>query len=347
MIFTEGFGSWNLNQTAPIMTKWDGGTGGHTEFEFYYGYTKIPGRFSKTCIALNYDNSLYYAPFKDVGSDAHYIIGMAIKKISTSSTSRQLFGTLNGSSRVLSMVLGVDSKIVVKVGTTDMTTINYPIKTNRWNYIEVEHKLHASTGILKVWINEVLVYSFTGNTLGSTSFSNITRFDIWNTVGGSGAAIAIDDLYYLTSNGSTLPWGDTHIKEFQGTSDISNSGWTLSAGTDLFDVINKPFNAAGTPTLTASALNSKFLVDCSDVVGGTSAIVKAVAFNIRAIKSDAGAKNLSGLFKIGATEYLGTDTPLTASDDLIYDPFLLSPATGIGWTKAEVEAMSFGAKVTL
>lgn len=346
MIFTEGFGKWLLDDITPILAKWDGGNGSLSTQDSAR-YDKIPGRFSSTCIAKIQSYSISYSPKKVVTTDSHYILGMAFKIYGSAPTNAaQMFGTLNGTSRVLSLVMGTDSKIAVMVGTTTLTTLSNIFKANRWSYIEVEHYLHATSGVINIWVNETLVYTFTGDTRGSTSFTNITAFDLWDTL-NSGSSIAIDDLYYLTSTGLTLPWGDTHVKEFNPTSDVSNSGFTLSTGTDLYATINKPFTTATTPNVSASVVDSQFLVDTTDVIGSATANVKLVAFNIRAIKSDAGARNLAGVFHIGSTDYVGTDTPLSAVDDLIYDPFLLSPATGIAWTKAEVEAMSFGAKVTV
>jgi hypothetical protein len=335
MIFTDGFAG---AQTNPLYfdLKYDSRGG----FIDIVGFTVIPGRFSRTCLYKN-GGATGYA-IKNIPNDVHYIMGVAIYPFYNRSE-QQIFGTLNGATRMASVTLNDSGNLRFKIGTTLKYIHTVKLRGAKWVYVEIEHKVDATSGVFKVWINDQLVFNQTSGDTRNGTLNSVTAFDIWDSL-TAGAAVALDDLYYTTSNGLTARWGDTHIREFFPTSDDSNTGWTLSTGTIVFDIVDNIPTTEGTPNMTATAVNSQFLVGSSENVPN-GASIKSVAFNSRIAKNDVGAKDVAGVVKIGATTYQGATLPLSAVDDWLYDPLLLSPATSAAWTVGEVNAMKFGMKV--
>lgn len=344
MIFTEGFNRSVIGDNTHWNLKWNG-VRSNLSGPNSSNMAIVPGRFSGNCLAWTTGNQ-YWGPSLTIPSDSHYILGMAIQPTAVGSSQTRFFGTYTGTSTRMAVVMSSTGVLQVKLGTTTMYTAPQALPLSQWFYIEVEHSIASSGGLLNVWINDVLVCTFTGDTTGGVAGTTIDNFRPWDSLWIDYMAFcAIDDLYYITSSGSTPRWTDTHVKEFSASADASNSGWTLSVGSDIYTILDNDSSSTGTPNLVATTVGSKFLVDTADVVAA-SVTIHAVAVNTRASKSDAGAKNGVNVLNISATDYLGTDAALVASDGFVYDAFALNPATSAAWTKSDVEALKFGFKVT-
>lgn len=191
-------------------------------------------------------------------------------------------------------------------------------------------KMHATLGVFGRYHNTVLDGQLSGNTI-LTAGTAINRIEIALGIGQttfSEIIIADEDTRGMrlqrcepTSNGANTAWTGVF-------SDVDETGITDS---DL---------------ISSASANQIETYGCGDIHSSMSAFaVKAVAVSARARKGGTGPQNLQAATRIGATNYFTSNlSALNTAFAAVQGIWAVSPATGIAWTQAEVNAAEFGLK---
>jgi len=217
------------------------------------------------------------------------------------------------------------------------------LSLNVWYYVEGRVVIDNSAGVFEVRIDGVPELNLTGvDTRNDGSLSTADRIRL---PGGASNVTewSCDDLYINDTTGSvnTGYSGDIRIKSYFPNADGSNSGMSLSTGSNHSALVDeRPPNTTdyiyGTGTTETDSLNIPNTVDVTTV--------QAVSVWLYAQKSDAGAGNIAHVLKSGGTTDIGSDTALSTGWTYYSKIYNQNPNGPANWTPAAVDAMEIGAK---
>lgn len=122
-------------------------------------------------------------------------------------------------------------------GTVLATTATGLIAINTWNYLELQAKLHDTTGFVTLRLNGTQVATATN--VDTKNAGTKTTFDSVQLAGATGIADTFDDLYLITGADGT----------FQG---VQRYGSTVSVLHEPFDNLSAWTIPAGSPTITGA-----------------------------------------------------------------------------------------------
>lgn len=201
--------------------------------------------------------------------------------------------------------------------------------------VDIHYRVHPSTGFIRVYLDQVLYFSFFGNTaIASSSGVN---------------AIVLQSLAINTNVGAR-----THYSEILVSDETTVHSRVITRPLAAFGDVNAwtgvitNINAGDSPDTT-------FISDSTpgDTVTMSSAalapapllgeVISRVALHYRAnFESGSPVTRIAPVARISGTNYIGT-TQLLLSTVAPYRHVLdLSPATGSAWTIAEVNALQLG-----
>jgi len=249
---------------------------------------------------------------------------------SPSATAQSCFVVTTGG--VLQWRRGSSSGTILGTGTTVLSN-------GVWYYIEGRLKVHDTTGIAEAKINGTSELNLTSqDTRNDASNATIDRFLV-----ADSNLVYLDDIYMNDTSGSvnTAYSGDIRITGYIPNADGSNSGMTLSTGSNHYAVVDeRPPNttdyAYGTGTTETDTLN----------IPATSGVntVQAATLWLYAQKSDAGAGNIAHVVKSSGTTDTGSDIALSSTwayYSKIYDQ---DPNGPTNWTASAIDSLEIGAK---
>ena len=232
----------------------------------------------------------------------------------------------------------------VRRGTSSILgTSSNAMSVNSWYYIEMEVTINDSTGAVEVRRNGVEEIKLTGVDTKYTSLSGANGFRLYG--GTSSTRVLIDDLYVCDATGTTNNsfLGDVRVDTLFPTADGANTDFTPLAGSNYENVdeddpdgdtsYNSSNTATDKDTFPVTALSSM----AGDIFG--------VQVNNTARKDDAGAQNLKGAVKVGATVYTDSAQVLLDSYDDKRSIFEENPGTSAAWDQAGINAAEFGYEV--
>lgn len=222
--------------------------------------------------------------------------------------------------------------------------------SGRWNWLEVRMKVHPTTGVAEVWLNNQQVLSYSGNTKNSAA----TTANSMNCIFQGGMAYASganllyqDDFYFLDTTGSA-PWntrlGDVRIANIVPVADVpgANTG-TQTTGTTHFGVVDElPPNTTDYIMLPGAAGNlERFRASNLTSIPTT---VFGVQLCSRLQKSDAGTANIQLQLIANGSNFVANTNTLTTSTSWIVQTgaLTLNPETGQSWTTANISGMQIG-----
>lgn len=225
-----------------------------------------------------------------------------------------------------------------------------------WHYMEVYYK-SGPTQELKVWVNGELVLAMAGTDLQSyhsgQSSSNVLDNTIYQVGHGVEAytswstGLTIDDIYIasvIPGTGQSL--GDLRVEPIRATSSDIVTGFTTFNAINAVDAVADDAPAGDTTYLQADGIGSKAIFDSTDALRSTPKDIYAFAVTGTARKSDLGTRTIDNCVKLNGTEYYsGNPEYLAAELTSFQRVWTVNPQTGTEWTRAQVEAARFGAKV--
>lgn len=220
---------------------------------------------------------------------------------------------------------------------------------NLMNTVEVA--FDKTTGIVTVWINNSFVGSATLTTNAASDLgAGIMFAEITNFAAVSGVARwpgYVTDLYIVDNTGAapTSRLGKVKVVTRVPTGDAAVT-WNKPGAA--------PTNASVAATIPPTSGNY-----LSGVAVGDTDLYSAGAFNFSneaiiatavvtsGYKTDVTGNDLAATLKIGATVYEGAKVtlPVSATFKTTQTIFTLNPATGLKFTKAELDAANFGMRV--
>lgn len=226
------------------------------------------------------------------------------------------------------------------------TSKNKVIHPQEWNYIEIKFKLHASSGLVEVRVNTVVVVSYVGPTTHMTVTPILGLPIGWDTIAYNGF--------------SNLQYDDRYILDDVGTDNIDylgnvrvNTQLTVGAGDltqmSVFGAANN-WDAVNEFVLTDAEYVYTSTIGNSDLYAMNPSITAQNIFGVQVVgawrQDDATQMRGQSLIKTHGTVYEGALTNELAQTYHYYrDVYDLNPNTGVGWTAAELNAIQAGQKL--
>ena len=338
LLFVDGFDHYG---TSDLSKKWVN-VGGSEQIASTSGR-----RGGGALYAASYGQSID----KVITSSGTVIIGVAFKSATFNTGYPALF-TLKESATVhLTVMYNAASKIEIRRGNTGGTllaTSTSAYTLSAWNYFELKAKIDSTTGMTEVHINGVVD---SGLTLTGANTRNGGTSGVISTVqlgqsGGAGAWAYYDDLYVCNNSGSTNNdfLGDCRVDTILPTGDGNYTQFTPSTGTAHWSLVDE--NPPNTTDYVSSATSGdRDSYTFPDLSGLSSQTIYGIQINAAALKSDAGARSLGTMSRLGGTDKDGAGAAMSTSQLYISEIQETDPASA-AWTESNVNAAEFGVKVT-
>lgn len=215
-----------------------------------------------------------------------------------------------------------------------------------WNFIEIWANIDASTGFVKVYLNNTLVLQATG---ANTKVTSNAWWDLLGQKGTFGSHYTIDDFYYgdTTIGPGThtgdAPIGDCHVDTLfaNGNSAVL---FTPLAGANWQEISEQAMDSDTSYNFSATPTDEDLFNYQSMPAGIT--LVYGIQVTGAYRKDDSGARSVKQALKSGATEQYGTTYPLSEVTYVYFtDQWILDPDTGVNWIVAGVNAVKAGYNV--
>lgn len=351
LLFMDGF---DHNDTTTITSygKWDENNGGSmTTGRFGSGQCYLAGDSSNNIVKYvsgNPSSGIWQFAFRQttvLASGAVPVISLMDAQNSVQ------VALVYNSDRTFSFVRGN-----THAGRTTLGTSSYQYNLGDWMYIEVKMKVGSSISAneCQLRVNGVTVLSASaGWNTQTTSNAYFNRFVLgigtyWLTNTGSNRFY--DDLVYMDSSGSA---NNDYIGEQRITTILPNgtgatNAWTNQSGNSTNNHLQVddsiPPNT-DTDYVEDSTIGDYDLYNFADLASNISSVV-AVAINVAAKKTDAGARGMRPVVRIGSTNYDQTEISLTASYRNYQQILAARPSDSAAWTGSDVNSAQFGVKVS-
>jgi len=214
-----------------------------------------------------------------------------------------------------------------------------------WNYYEFTVLIHDTTGYASGRLNGVEVVSYTGDTRDGGASVSIDRAT-FNSISGINNKTYFDDMYILNDLGAApynAPLGDVRVQTLAVNGAGSSAQLTPVGSVNNWENVEELPSSMTDYNWSATA-GHRDLYSITDPIVGTN-VVYGVGVNTFVQKSDAGARSVKPLAKIGSTVYAGATSALSTSALIQTAVWQVSPATSTAWTAAEVAGTEIGVEV--
>ncbi len=225
-------------------------------------------------------------------------------------------------------------------GTVLGTTSGPVITAAAWNHIEIYTEMSQTVGVVKVYINEVLVLNVTGVDNVNTALVETSQF-IFRSRATSGESATspwyIDDLFIYDETGTinnTAPLGDLNAYMLVPVADTAEADWTKSTGTDGYALIDEttPNDADYIQAANAGDRSDFDLTDIPTTIN----FVAGLFAHTRALKTDAGGAVLRTSIQQGSDTLAGDNKAITTAATWWFQEFEIDPSTGARFNREGV-----------
>lgn len=225
---------------------------------------------------------------------------------------------------------------------TTLGTSTLTLTSNVQHYYEIKVKIDDTTGTVEVKVDGTTFLNLSGLDTRNAGTATVDRFRFGLTV--STVTMDISQLYVQNGAGGADNdfIGDLRIAGVV-TSGVGNSAqFTPSAGSNFqtVDESNPNDDTDYNESNTVDHIDTFAFTNFA--IGGT---VKALQITTYAKKTDAGARQIADVMRIGGTDYVGTTKTLASSYQMHIEGRVVSPATAVAFTEAEVNGAEFGYKL--
>lgn len=289
-----------------------------------------------------------------VTSGSTCIFGMAYRISQVNSQGCGIFQGMTGSTNQWTLQKdGTSALISLRQGSLNGTVINtsaYTVPTNTWIYVEIKIVLATTAvGSYEVRVNGSSIMSATGVI---TSASGTTWNGLSILVTPSAAASCShdgDDAYFCDASGSDNNdfLGDIKIETLFPSTDAvsagSNAGLTPSTGTDHGALVDE--TAPNTTDYNGSStVGVKDTYNYPSLATTVGTVLGVMVCPFLA-KSDAGARTMNPVVRVGGTDYDGVVVyPSYGSYKYFPEIFERDPTSTL-WTISSVNSAEFGEKI--
>ena len=218
-----------------------------------------------------------------------------------------------------------------------------------YHWIEVHFKMHASAGVMELWVDGVQLLNLTGLNTTSRGGSTLSSVYFANDQSGDGLACYIDDIYILdptTGSFNTGRLGDSRIETLKPTSDASPNNGTPSTAGAHYAMVSENQNDGTTSYVTITGTSGQEELYGTGSLSGTPATVRAVKVTNWVEKSDAGALAGNAMAVSSATVGTGASIPFITTFNTVANIFESDPHTSAAWTYSAVNSANVGLKIT-
>lgn len=219
-------------------------------------------------------------------------------------------------------------------------------------FAEIHAKVDSSAGAVEVKVDGVSVLSLTGLDNQSTANAWADALNIMaSPKSPASTTVYFDDFYYCdtVAGPGTIPC-DT----FLGDCRVAT---VFATGNDVVQFT--PLANANWQEISETAMDSDVSYNYDSVAGdqdtfdfqpieNTLSTIFGLQLTYATRKDDAGAHTIAGVVKIGGTSYpYGSPNSVPASSTYTYfsDLWILSPATGLNFTRTEINGAALGYKL--
>jgi hypothetical protein len=241
---------------------------------------------------------------------------------------------------------------------TVVATGSYVFPPNVWGHAAVKFTIANSGGIVQVRCNGLPTndINYTGDTQASANaFANQFQTLVHGfSMGDAPDLLRIDDYILQDATGSApendwLPGGDIGLYPIRVTADEAATGYTAGGtapASTLWQSVDDPTSDELVTTIDDTGTVGDFAsFEMGDLPVDVTTIHAFVA-QLRAMKSDAGARSIAARWKLGATVALSGDLALSTTLNTYQGIFHRDP-NGATITRANVNASKLGVKLSV
>lgn len=220
----------------------------------------------------------------------------------------------------------------------DITTANAVQVADQLFNLDMHILVNGTTGIFRVYLDEVLLLEFTGDTLGDTASFGRIEFN-----GFAGATNEMFVSQVVVANEDTRTWVlQTHNPSGAGTT----TDWPNGTYADVDEADYSGADFISTPdvddvdTFAASDVNAAW----------TNYTVKALAVAMRGqIDAASPVGDVQAAVRSGGTNYFSSDLNLTndGSEHSVQNVFNTNPNTAGAWNQTTVNSAEIGVKAVV
>jgi hypothetical protein len=235
----------------------------------------------------------------------------------------------------------------------DANTVQQAISDSRvlfsysWHFIEAKC-VGGASGTLVVKIDGNTVINVTMDTQPG-SYTQIDDIKLFSPFSSTANYVYWDDIAVFDNSGAA-PLndfiGDARITTLLPNADDTQSDWTRNTGSNDYEAIDDPIpgaNDTDTTYISATTATHKSLFEFEN--SSTPEIVYALAAEVEAKKTDAGAKSMRAYVDSNST--IDTGDTWNVTTDYLHWQYIwpLNPDTSTAWTKTTVDAVKAGVEV--
>lgn len=285
------------------------------------------------------------------GDPTTFVSGMGFRYTGgTNSNQPSFFSFVDNATPQVLLKMRTDGTIGVYNGSnTFFGSTTAALLSGTYYHLKMVSAIHSSAGSVQLWLNGVSIFNASSINTNPSGGTQWTAVALGNTgVGGSVGSdrdmvFDYDDLYVRDNNISRFDL--TGIALMAQAGNGTHTDFTPLTGTDHGNMVKEVPNDGDT---TYNYADTVGLIDTYNMADLPANVGVAFLQSVDvARKIDPGDRLTANVFRIGGVDYVGTDSaPSEVYTDLL-QPYDISPATGVSWTKAEVDAMEAGIKITL
>lgn len=232
-------------------------------------------------------------------------------------------------------------KLAVFRGSTQIAESSIALTQNVFTYVEVQVKISTTVGYVKMRFDEVEVCNETGLNTSATGDDSWDEYRIGQ-IGATAAAPTGLNIYlhdWSVYDGSGTEWydfmGDIEWDDYRVTANGNYSQFTPSAGTNYQNVDDSTADSDSTYN-RSSTVGHKDSFAVTDVDTGDA--IKAVLVRAQCRK-ESGSAGIKLGFRIGGSDYTGSEQSVSSSHAFKTEIFITNPATSeADWTAAALNA---------
>lgn len=339
-----GYDSFDLYATADITKKWSATGLAGSSPSVTIGAT---GANSTQGLTISSGNGGWAWVSKAISNNTNdCIVGFRFKWTTNDQTT-DFFSIADGATAHVMFALSNSGQLFAYRGhlATLLGTASGSLSSGAFNFLEFRVKVDDSAGTVDVYVNGSNVLSLTTqDTRNGGSAAQWNTMYLGNIQQNLGSKVYVyDDFYYGDSSSSGAVLGPCRSKVTLPNGAGNSSQFTPSAGSNWQNVDEA--NQDGDTTYNGSTTAGHIDLYTGASLGVTSGTVKAVQTCLVVRSNGAGAERIKPMFRIGGTNYEGTEVGVTTSYLYSTEVFHTSPATSNPWSFSEIDGAERGMKL--
>ena len=341
LLFMDGFDHYDVTSYGAL--KWDVAPN-------YSAYLPTGGRRGTGCLKVGCgDRVSPYGFFKTLPSTYRtLIVGFAVQfNWNTSQVGQSFFRLHDGATLHVYVTRETSGLISVYRGNgTLLGQYDVVLNLGTWYYLELKATIDDTSGVIQLRVNEYLALNLSGIDTRNGGNASINKIK-FHTDHEVSYPFNIDDLYVCDDSGPNNNdfLGDCRIDVVRPNGAGYATNWAPSAGSNYQCVDDALFDN-GTDYVSENTVDDIDSYTFSDLPLGVAGI-KGIQTNVFAKRTDSGVNTkLKPILRPVSTNYEKTEVTLTSSYYDFTEITELNPETGLAWTKATIDAMEVGLKLT-